>query len=122
SSLLESLDRLTAATGTTRVLIVDDQEPIRLVVRQFLSTLHYAIFEAATGQAGLPSAGEERPHVILLDLGLPDVDGWEILRTLKSDAATSDIPVVVMTSARLNRDQREYLGRLTAGIVSKDSL
>jgi len=122
SWLLESLDRLTAATGTVRVLIVDDQEPIRLVVRRFLSALHYAVYEAATGKAGLQAAGEERPHVVLLDLGLPDVDGWQILQSLKSDAATSDIPVVVMTSTRLNRDQREHLGRLTAGIVSKDSL
>jgi signal transduction histidine kinase/CheY-like chemotaxis protein len=120
--LLDTLTRLSRVNAPKRVLVVDDQEPIRVVLRQFLSARHYRCVEAATGEAGLISARTEHPHAILLDLGLPDLNGREVLRRLKSDPATGDIPVVVITSARLDVKDREELARSVAAFVSKDSL
>ena len=64
----------------------------------------------------------ERPDVILLDLGLPDISGREVLRRLRADAETQSIPVVLVTSARLDRDDRAQLLESAAAIVSKDAL
>jgi signal transduction histidine kinase/CheY-like chemotaxis protein len=120
--LLETLERLTSAKRSTRVLVVDDQEAMRLVLRQFLNSGRYAPIEAATGADGLAKARSERPEVILLDLALPDMNGREVLRRLKHDPETLAIPVVLVTSARLDRGERDELEPMTAGIVSKDSL
>jgi signal transduction histidine kinase/CheY-like chemotaxis protein len=120
--LLDTLTRLAGVNAAKRVLVVDDQEPIRIVLRQFLAARQYRCVEAATGEAGLIAARAEHPHAILLDLGLPDLNGREVLRRLKSDPSTGDIPVVVITSARLDRQEREELGRSVAAIVSKDAL
>jgi signal transduction histidine kinase/CheY-like chemotaxis protein len=118
------LGRLNELTGkhVARVLIVDDQEPMRAILRQFLDPRRYTASEAATGEAGLEKIQSDSPDVILLDLGLPDISGREVLRRVKADPATRSIPVVLVTSARLDRDDRESLMQSASGIVSKDSL
>jgi signal transduction histidine kinase/DNA-binding response OmpR family regulator len=120
--LLDTLNRLTGAGERTRVLVIDDQETMRLVIAQFLEAEQHAIVEAATGAAGIERARTERPDVILLDLGLPDLDGREVLRRLKGDPETHDVPVVIVTSSRLDRTDSEQLSRLATAIVSKDVL
>jgi signal transduction histidine kinase/CheY-like chemotaxis protein len=120
--LRKTLERLTAIDQAKRVLVIDDQEPMRVVLRQFLDARHYAPSEAATGEEGLRRAHTERPDVILLDLGLPDINGREVLYRLKSDSETAEIPVVIVTSVRLEQAERERLRSIAAGIVSKDSL
>jgi signal transduction histidine kinase/CheY-like chemotaxis protein len=119
--LLTSLSQLIDRSDSTRVLLVDDQEAMRVVIKQFLEAQHYQSIEAATGQDGLSKARDERPDVILLDLSLTDMNGRDVLKQLKSDPATLDIPVVIVTSSRLNRSEREQLAD-AAGIVSKDVL
>ncbi len=120
--LLETLNRLTGASERTRVLVIDDQETMRLVIARFLDAEHYAILEAETGAAGIERARAERPDVILLDLAMPDLDGREVLRRLKGDPETRDVPVVIVTSSRLDRTEGEQLSRLATAIVSKDVL
>ena len=120
--LLNALTRLTSAAGLKRVLVIDDQEPMRVVLRQLIDARHYSLLEASTGEAGLRHAQNQIPDVILLDLGLPDVDGREVLRRLKGDPATQAIPVVLVTSARLEPSERVQLSRTTSGVVSKDAL
>jgi signal transduction histidine kinase/CheY-like chemotaxis protein len=119
--LIEMLRRL-AGARQAKVLIVDDQEPMRVVLRTFIDSSRYDPSEASTGEEALVRARAERPDVILLDLGLPDISGREVLRQLKSDPATSAIPVLIVTSARLDRDDRDHLLSLASAIVSKDSL
>jgi CheY-like chemotaxis protein len=122
SWLLDTLSRLSGGTAPPKVLIVDDQDAMRLVLRRFLDPATHTVLEAATGEEGLEKARAERPDVILLDINLPDVNGREVLRRLKSDPETQATPVVIVTSTRLERGEREQLLRAAAGIVSKDTL
>jgi len=83
-------------SGTTpRVLVIDDEPPIRKLVRMGLSTQGYETLEAANGADGLELLAE-RPDVVVLDLGLPDMDGLEVLRTIRSRG--DGVPVVVLSS------------------------
>ena len=122
SWLIQTLEELTGTSERCRVLIADDQEVMRLVIRQFLDSHRYEALEAATGQEAVAAARTHRPDVILLDLGLPDIDGREVLRLLKADADTHSIPVVIVTSARLDQAERTKLTNQVGGMISKDSL
>jgi CheY-like chemotaxis protein len=95
---------------------------MRYVLMQFLNVGHYSTIEAATGEEGIRKARDERPDVILLDLGLPDINGRDVLLRLKADPATRQIPVVIVTSARLSREENATLAGSVSSVVSKDSL
>ena len=118
--LVRTLNELTTQQ-TTRVLIVDDQEVMRAVLAQFLDARLYSACHAETGSEGLAKARAEQPGLILLDLGLPDMNGRQVLAELQADPATRSIPVVLVTSARLEAADREALDRSAAGIVLKDA-
>ena len=119
--LTRTLEQFTSS-GATTVLIADDQEVMRMVIRQFLDARLYAATEAETGAAALMKARSERPGLILLDLGLPDVDGRQVLADLKADPDTRSIPVVIVTSSRLAPAERARLEDIADGFLSKDEL
>jgi CheY-like chemotaxis protein len=119
-TLLHELLRLIDPQNVKRVLVVDDEEIFRYVLRQHLVTPHHAIFEASNGHEALRIAQAEHPDVICLDLMMPDVDGFEVLRRLKDDPATRDIPVVVITSKPLDDGERHTLLGAAATILPKD--
>ena len=79
------------------VLIIEDDEDTRDMYAALLKLNGFAVQTARTGMEGFTRACESQPGVILTDLGLPTIDGWEVVRRLKSDARTSDIPVIVIT-------------------------
>jgi diguanylate cyclase (GGDEF)-like protein len=79
------------------VLVIDDSEPMRRLVRHYLRRDDFAVEEAATGQEGLALAQQAFPDVILLDVNLPDIDGFEMCRRLKSDGRTMLIPIIFIT-------------------------
>jgi signal transduction histidine kinase len=104
------------------VLMIDDEETSRYVLRQMLAGCGpLRVQEAETGADGLRLARTWRPDVVLLDLRLPDVDGFDVMDRLSSDPATSGIPVIVCTSSVLTPQQR---GRLAHGraILSKATM
>jgi CheY-like chemotaxis protein len=78
--------------------------------------------EAATGAEALSLALSDSPEAICLDLRMPDQDGEEVLRRLKSDPQTCGIPVFVVTSKALGAVERERLLEMAAGVISKESL
>jgi signal transduction histidine kinase/CheY-like chemotaxis protein len=119
--VVETLERLTGHRSVTRLLLVDDQEVSRYLVRQLLPRGIYDLREAADGAEGLAQLREERPDVLLLDLNMPGLDGFEFLRRLSASDELRDVPTVVLTSAILDEVQRGRLGA-AARIVSKSDL
>src|SRR5262249_27540226 len=120
--LHQTLTQLTAPESVRRVLVVDDEEVFRYVLCQHLMTPRHMVSEAATGNEALRLARTERPDVICLDLNMPDVGGIEILRTLRTDPSTQDIPVVVVTSKLLDELERRDLRELGADVLPKAAL
>lgn len=83
-----------------RILVVDDEPDILSLLVYQLSREGYRVSTAVDGRSALSTAREERPDVVVLDLMLPGVDGYEVLRTLREDDDTSDIPVILLTARR----------------------
>jgi signal transduction histidine kinase/DNA-binding response OmpR family regulator len=116
--LLRLLDRVTGRSSVTRVLLIDDEEISRYLVRQLLPRGIFDLREAATGIEGLTRLRNERPDIVLLDLNMPGMDGYQFLERLDAEA---DIPAIVLTSMILDGEQTKRLSR-AAKIVSKSDL
>ena len=84
-------------TGGTLVLVVDDDAAARDLLSRFLRREGFGVLSAASGDQALRMARERRPDVITLDVIMPGMDGWEVLRELKADPALEGIPVILMT-------------------------
>ena len=118
AQLVGLLDRLTGQRSVTHVLLVDDEEVSRYLVRQLLPRSTYDIKEAATGVEGLVSLRDERPDIVLLDLNMPGMNGYEFLERL---SAETNIPAIILTSMILDNEQRQRLGN-ASNIISKSDL
>src|SRR3990172_7044606 len=88
-----------------RVLVVDDEAPIRLLCRVNLEAEGMEVFEAADGLEGIEQAREVGPDVILLDVMMPGLDGWQVAEQLLDDPATNGIPLVFLTARAELRDR-----------------
>jgi len=106
----------------SRVLVVDDEPDVLLLCRLNLQQRGHEILEAPEGSRALELARERHPDVIVLDLMLPGMTGYEVLETLKGDAATSDIPVLVLTAKSLRADRERSHGMGAAGFLTKPFL
>jgi signal transduction histidine kinase/CheY-like chemotaxis protein len=118
------IHRLTMATGQpllNRVLIIDDDERDRYLFKHQLRDASFVVLEASGGREGLRKASEERPHVIVLDINMPDMTGFEVVERLKAQASTKDIPVVICTSRILTHPERTQLTDKTVTIIGKES-
>ena len=80
------------------VLVIEDIPHVVQLIRGALADLSLEVVATTNGEEGLVQAAELDPTVVLLDLGLPGMDGFEVLRRLRADAATSDLPVIVVTA------------------------
>ena len=87
------------------ILYVEDNEMNRKIVRDLLKRTKYQLIEAHDGEAGVAVALEKRPDLILMDIQLPVVDGYEATRRLKADPILAAIPVIVITSYALSGDE-----------------
>ena len=93
----------------TRVLVVDDDAPIRLLCRVNLEAEGMEVVEAEDGPGGLEKARSSRPDVVLLDVMLPQLDGWRVAEALLDDPDTGKIPIVFLTARAELRDQARGL-------------
>ena len=120
-AVLNELRRLTShARRPRRVLIIEDEEKDRYLIKRALRDCGLEVGDADTGSAGLTKAIEDAPDVIVLDLGMPDMDGFQVLRALRADARTRDVPVIVNTSRALTPKQHEELSQRVSAILSKE--
>jgi two-component system cell cycle response regulator DivK len=87
------------------ILVVEDQEDNRQILRDLLGAHDYAMLEAENGEEALAAVKKQRPDLILMDIQLPVLDGYEATRRIKSDPATKDIPIIVVTSYALSGDE-----------------
>jgi len=90
---------------TKRILIVEDTEDNRQIMRDLLSSAGYTLIEAKTGEEGVSMAKEHRPDLILMDIQLPVLDGYEATRRIKQDPALTRIPIIAVTSYALAGDE-----------------
>ncbi len=88
-----------------RVIYFEDDKDMVELVRIILGREGYQIEGIAEGQAGIEAVQQSSPDIVLLDLMLPDMDGWEIFRQLKRDESTADIPVIVITAKAQSIDK-----------------
>ncbi len=89
---------------TRRILIVEDQEDNRKILRDLLTSAGFALLEATTGEEGVHLAEAERPDLILMDIQLPGLDGYEATRRIKANPSLRNIPIIAVTSYALSGD------------------
>jgi two-component system cell cycle response regulator DivK len=90
-----------------RILVVDDQEDLRGVLRDLLAGSGYTVIEAADGEAGVTKAKSERPDLILMDIQMPVIDGYEATRRIKVDPNLKSIPIVAVSSFAMKGDEEK---------------
>ena len=90
-----------------RILVVEDQEDLRGVLRDLLSGSGYAVIEAGDGEAGVAKAKSDRPDLILMDIQMPVIDGYEAIRRIKLDPALKAIPIIAVSSFAMKGDEEK---------------
>jgi DNA-binding response OmpR family regulator len=122
---IDFITRLRALTDQppfNRVLIIDDNESDRYLWKRKLSEASFLISEAYNGYDGFQKACEEKPELIVLDLNMPGMSGFEVLDRLKAATSTKHIPVVICTSRSLTTMERNELAGKATSILSKEGL
>ena len=90
-----------------RILVVEDQEDNRQIIRDMLSATDYEIMEAESGEAALAAVAKQRPDLILMDIQMPVMDGYEVTRRIKADPALRSIPIIAVTSYALSGEEQK---------------
>lgn len=98
-------ERVREINKDKKVLLVEDNEDNRMVYSTILRHYGYQVLEAVTGPEGLEMARREKPDLILMDISIPIIDGWQVVRLLKSDAGTERIPTIALTAHALVSDR-----------------
>jgi CheY-like chemotaxis protein len=92
-----------------KVLLVEDNEMNRDMLSRRLTRRGFEVVFATDGQHGVELARSEKPDIILMDMSLPVMDGWEATRRVKSDDATRHVPVIALTAHAMNGDEEKAL-------------
>jgi signal transduction histidine kinase/CheY-like chemotaxis protein len=120
-ALVRTLDRLVLERSKPCILIIDDDDVSRYVIRQYLQDSKVDVVEAASGLSGHDKAVLIRPDLVLLDIQMPDRDGYAVLDDFANDPRTSALPVAIITSAALSDHDRGRL-KLAKALLRKDEL
>lgn len=103
----------------TTLLLVEDVEDNRDLARLLLEGAGYEVLEAVNGAEAVEMARQHRPDLILMDLSLPGMDGWEATRAIQSDAALAGIPIVAVTAHAMAGDRERVIAAGFEGYISK---
>jgi len=104
---------------TKKILVVEDNQDSRELVIKVLKSRGYLIMEAADGEAALRKIGEEKPDLILMDISLPKIDGYEVTRRLKEQESFKDIPIIALTAHAMKGDREKALQAGCDGYIPK---
>jgi two-component system, cell cycle response regulator DivK len=104
---------------TTRILVVEDHEDNRRILRDLLTNVGFELIEAVTGPEGVEMAKVHRPDLILMDLQLPGIDGYEAARRIKAEPALSSVPIIAVTSYALSGDEEMALAAGCVAYIAK---
>lgn len=110
---------VTVMVEAATVLLVEDNEDNLRIYSTILTYSGYQVIEATDGEAGLAAARERQPSLILMDVSIPKIDGWEVTRILKADPATATIPVIALTAHALATDRERAQEIGFDGYISK---
>jgi DNA-binding response OmpR family regulator len=108
-----------AGAITKTVLVVDDDRPLRTLCRATLEEAGFRVLEAADGEQALASVHDEHPDLILLDIMMPGISGWEVTSTLLADRSTDRIPIIFMTARSELADRVRAFGLGAQDYVTK---
>jgi two-component system cell cycle response regulator DivK len=102
-----------------RILVIEDQEDNRAILRDLLSATGFELIEAVNGAEGVAKAATEKPDLVLMDIQMPVMDGYDATRRIKANPATAAIPVVAVTSYALSGDEAKARAAGCDGYVAK---
>jgi two-component system cell cycle response regulator DivK len=102
-----------------RILVIEDQQDNRQILRDLLTSADFEVIEAMDGETGLVAAAAQRPDLVLMDIQLPGLDGYEATRRIKADAALRAIPVIAVTSYGLAGDAEKAFAAGCDAYISK---
>jgi len=122
SILLRELRRLTHHERPRRLLLVDDNAISLYILRELLDRPWLELLEAKSGPEAIEIINRERPDAVILDLVMPDFDGFQVLEHLRSHQETLDLPIIVYTSKELSSSERAQIANLASGIIKKDDV
>jgi len=105
--------------GEKPLLYIEDNFHNRRLVRKILASRGYTVIEAENGVSGLEMMRSQQPSLVLLDIGLPDLDGLEIVTQVREDAALRDIPVIAITASAMRGDRERFLAAGCSDYLSK---
>ena len=108
-----------AGAPAKTVLVVDDDRPLRTLCRASLEDAGFRVVEAADGEQALASVHDEHPDLILLDIMMPGISGWEVTSTLLADRSTDQIPIIFMTARSELSDRVRAFGLGAQDYVTK---
>ena len=102
-----------------RILYIEDNPDNRLLIRRVLQAEGYEVLEAVDGQSGLQRAAEVQPDLILMDINLPEIDGYEVTARLKQLPGLSRIPIIAVTANVMKGDREKTLAAGCDGYIQK---
>ena len=102
-----------------QILVIEDQEDNRTILRDLLSNAGFEVLEAVNGIEGVEAAARELPDLILMDIQMPEMDGYEATRRIKAEPTTAAIPIIAVTSYALSGDDEKAKAVGCDGYVTK---
>jgi CheY-like chemotaxis protein len=120
--LVELLSRFGSRIEGRDVLVVDDSKEVREVVRRAMEREGWTVREAANGKQALAQLERQQPSLVLLDLMMPVMDGFEFVERVRADSGLRDVPIVVVTAKDLSDEDRARLNGDVAGLVQKQGV
>jgi len=119
---LAKVNVLPTGSGPARVLVVDDDPKAVDLVSDYLASFGHQVHKAYGGAHGIAIAGDEHPDLVILDLMMPEVNGFMVVEKLRENPRTSDIPIIILTAKIVSADERRRLNGHIVAIAEKSGI